>query len=155
MSLSSDDVRNLLARFDSGSLVEMTVRSGPDRLHVSRRAPARPSDAGPPRPGAVHRVTGEVPSPPSEGDITVRSPSIGVFRRSAPPGPPAVVDVGSPVTSTDPVGFVEVMDRVVPVPAGTSGTVGAVLADDGATVEFGEALVLVVRSGGERDVGHG
>jgi biotin carboxyl carrier protein len=132
MSLTPEDVRNLLAAFEAGPWSEMTVHSGRDRVSVSRRP--------------FHRVTDGIPS--SSAATEVRSPSIGVFHRAA-------IEIGTPVRAADPIGFVEVMDRVMPVPAGGDGTVGAFLADDGATVEYGERLALVVAPEGEHGLGNG
>jgi biotin carboxyl carrier protein len=128
MGLTSDDLQALLAAFEAASWQEMTVVDGPDRLHVSRR------------PGAVvDRVSGALASaaPP----VPVIASSIGIFRRTASPG--------ELVGPDDAVGMIEVHDVVRPLPAGVAGTVGAVLVDDGAMVEYGEAVVLV--SPGEGD----
>jgi acetyl-CoA carboxylase biotin carboxyl carrier protein len=132
----------------------MTEQCGGDRISVSRRS-SRPPVADGPGGDPVHRVTDGIPSLGPAAEVTVSSPSVGIFRRAAALGAPAPVDVGSSVEAGDPVGFVEVMDRVVPVPAGVAGTVSAVVADDGAMVEYGERLALVARREEERGLGHG
>jgi biotin carboxyl carrier protein len=65
----------------------------------------------------------------------VTAPSIGIFHRAASPG-----EVVGP---DDTVGMIDVFDVVRPVPAGVAGTIAAVLVDDGAMVEYGDALVVV------------
>lgn len=125
MGLTSEDLRTLLAAFETGTWQEMTVVDGSDRLHVSRR----PAAVEP----VVDRVTGALPSPASP--VPVIAPSIGIFHRAASPG--------EPVGPTDAVGMIDVSGSVRPVPAGVAGTVGAVLVDDGAMVEYGEPVALV------------
>ena len=128
MGLTSDDLQALLAAFEAGSWQEMTVVDGPDRLHVSRR-----------RDGVVDRVSDALPSAPLS--VPVIAPSIGTFHPTAVPG--EVVGPG------DAVGMIEVSGVVRPVPAGVAGTVGAVLVDDGAMVEYGEPVVLVSQGEGD------
>jgi biotin carboxyl carrier protein len=117
MGLTSDDLQVLLEAFEDGAWLEMTVVDGPDRLHVSRRPDA-----------VVHRVTGAPPVP-------VLAPSIGIFHPTASPG--------ETVGHHDTVGILEVSDAVRAGPAGAAGTITAVLADDGAMVEYGDPLMTV------------
>lgn len=125
MGLTFDDLRELLAAFETGTWQEMTVIDGSDQLHVSRRSAAAET--------VVDRVTGELPSPASP--VPVIAPSIGIFRRAASPG--------EAIGPTDAVGMIDVSGSVRPVPAGVAGTVGAVLVDDGAMVEYGQPVAIV------------
>lgn len=117
MGLTSDDLQGLLEAFEDGAWLEMTVVDGPDRLHVSRRPEA-----------VVHRVTDPQPVP-------VLAPSIGIFHPTASPG--------ETVGPDDTVGILQVSDAARPVPAGAAGTIAALLADDGAMVEYGDTLMTV------------
>jgi len=134
MPLTPDDVRSLLAAFDSSPWQEMTLQVGTDRVHVSRRS--------------GHRVNAGVASA-APAEVTVRSPSVGLFRRGGVPGAPMTVDVGSVVRAGDFIGAVDVMGRMIPVAASVAGTLRALLADDGATVEYGEPLALLVADQGD------
>lgn len=125
MGLTSDDLQTLLAAFEAGTWLEMTVVDGPDRLHVSRR-PATVE-------AVVDRVTGGIPSPAPP--VPVIAPSIGIFHRAAVPG--------ELVGPADPVGMIEVSGTVRPVTAGVAGAVDAVLVDDGAMVEYGEPVAVI------------
>jgi len=143
MALTPDEVRTLLEAFDSSAWQEMTLHSGNDRVQVSRRAggPAAPSAA--PFSASGHRVNPGLGSA-GTADGTVRSPSVGVFRRGVPSGAAETVETGSVVRRGQVIGFVDVMGRVIPVEAGVTGTLSAVLPEDGATVEYGEAVALLV-----------
>ncbi|HZQ77463.1 MAG TPA: biotin/lipoyl-containing protein [Acidimicrobiia bacterium] len=148
MTLTPDDVRSLLTAFDASVWQEMTLTSGPDRLHVSRRMDGPPPVAAAPSGASGHRVNPGVVSS-AAAEITVRSPSVGVFRRAGHPGAPDGAGLGSVVGPGEAIGFVDVMGRVIPVEAEVSGTVSAVLADDGATVEYGEAVARLVPDRGD------
>ena len=160
MGLTRDDLRALLDAFEASTWQEMTVEVGGDRIHVSRRetnghAPAAvvaraasvPVVEAEPGPGPATPPPAAPPSaapPPDEATGTpVVSPSVGLFWRAPSPDSPPFVEVGSVVGPEDTVGIVEVMKLMTPVPAGRAGTVSAVLADNGAMVEHGQALVLI------------
>jgi acetyl-CoA carboxylase biotin carboxyl carrier protein len=161
MGLTRDDLRVLLEAFEASTWQEMTVEIGGDRIHVSRRetnghvpgpvvakvapVPVVEADAAPvpttPAPAAAP-PPGDDGAPPADGTPVV-SPSVGLFWRAPSPDSPPFVEVGSVVGPEDTVGIVEVMKLMTPVPAGRAGTVSAVLADNGAMVEHGQALVLI------------
>jgi acetyl-CoA carboxylase biotin carboxyl carrier protein len=75
--------------------------------------------------------------------VPVSAPSVGLFWRSPSPGAPPFVDVGSRVGPDDTIAIIEVMKLMSPLKAGLSGVVTAILAENGATVARGDALVLV------------
>ena len=170
MGLTKDDLAALLDAFEASTWQEMTVEVGGDRLHVSRRAAVEPAPAAvpasnghaaappppvttaapPAAPVPVAATAAALPEPPGGGSGTpaatgtpVVSPSVGLFWRAPSPDAPPFVEVGSRVGPEDTVGIVEVMKLMTPVAAGTAGVVSAVLADNGAMVEHGQALVLI------------
>jgi len=148
MALTPDEVRILLEAFDSSAWQEMTLRSGTDRLQVSRRPVGPAASTGAPFSNSGHRVNpGLVSADTADG--TVRSPSVGVFRRGVPPDAPEGVEIGSVVRRGQAIGFVDVMGRVIPVEAGVTGTLSAVVTQDGAMVEYGEAVALLVPDQGD------
>jgi biotin carboxyl carrier protein len=73
----------------------------------------------------------------------VNSPSVGLFWRAPAPGAPAFVEVGGPVAAGDTVAIVEVMKLMNHVTAPVSGTVIAVLPENGEAVEFGQVLAVI------------
>jgi acetyl-CoA carboxylase biotin carboxyl carrier protein len=79
---------------------------------------------------------------PPDG-TTVNSPSVGLFWRAPAPGAPPFVEVGGRVTAGDTVAIVEVMKLMNHVTAPVSGTVTAVLVENGEAVEFGQVLVVI------------
>jgi acetyl-CoA carboxylase biotin carboxyl carrier protein len=147
-------VRALLEAFDKSDWLEMTVTIGNDRLHVSRRA--RPEgapdadDTTPDREPATERTAPEaVQTEPAHATpqpltgIVIESPSIGLFWRSPSPGAPPFVEPGTHVSAEDTLAIVEVMKLMNQLVAPAAGTVKAILAENGARVEYGQPLIAI------------
>ena len=163
MGLTPDDIQVLLELFEMSTWQEMTIDIGDDYLHVSRRsngsmaAPpplASPAPAAVPAPDAAPTGAAPIPAPAATAPVTpgpaanghgvpVAAPSVGLFWRSPSPGVPPFVEVGSRVGPEDTIAIIEVMKLMSPLKAGLSGVVTAILAENGATVARGDALVLV------------
>lgn len=121
---------------------------------------AGPAAAGdPPPPPVAKASSGGVPptaSPADDGaqaDATadgtfatgtrVESPSVGLFWRSPSPGAPPFVEVGGRVAAGETVAIVEVMKLMNHVAAPVDGVVTAILVENGASVEYGQTIVIV------------
>lgn len=128
MSLSDDDVRDILRIIDESDLDELRVETGELSLHVVRGGAARAAD----------------PAPAAEdaGDV-IASPMLGTFYRAHAPGAAAFVDVGSSVEPDTLVCIIEVMKMMNSVHAGVSGTIVEVCVENGESVEYGTTLFRV------------
>jgi acetyl-CoA carboxylase biotin carboxyl carrier protein len=146
MPLSEEDVREILRIIDESDLSELRIDTEGFSLHVvkgERRldapppahtaAPVRPRDAETP----VSREQ------PADGVVTIPAPMLGTFYRAEAPGKPPFVEVGQRVEPDTIVCIIEVMKMMNSVPAGVSGTVAAVVADNAQLVEYGQPLFRV------------
>jgi acetyl-CoA carboxylase biotin carboxyl carrier protein len=143
MEMEQDVMKALLEAFEQSDWQEMTVTIGGDRLHVSRR----PSSNGTAPVAEVPQAdsapdTNPSTEPPPAG-TPISSPSVGLFWRAPAPGAQPFVEVGGHVAAGDTVAIVEVMKLMNHVTAPVSGTVTAVLPENGEAVEFGQLLVVV------------
>jgi acetyl-CoA carboxylase biotin carboxyl carrier protein len=139
MSLSDEDVREILRIIDSSPLEELRIESEGFSLHVRKGGgPIEPPPARAERPAPAPAAPVE-PSGAGEG-IVIASPMLGTFYRAEGPGRPPFVDVGSRVEPQTTVGIVEVMKMMNSVAAGVAGTIVEVCAQDAGLVEYGEAL---------------
>lgn len=173
MEMTPETIKALLDAFDQSDWREMVVTVGEDRLHVSRdplpegatlappqaapapaAATAGPVTAGnPPTPPVAEASSGAAPptAPPTDGaagevpaeGTRIESPSVGLFWRSPSPGAPPFVEVGDRVANGQTVAIVEVMKLMNHVASPVDGVVTAILVDNGAPVEFGQAIVVV------------
>jgi acetyl-CoA carboxylase biotin carboxyl carrier protein len=147
LALDQQTIRALLEAFEQSDWLEMTVSIGDDRLYVSRRARgdgAPEAVVDPEPPAARERNPEPVPAtpPPLTGTV-VESPSVGLFWRSPAPGAPPFVEVGRRVSAGDTLAIVEVMKLMNHIVAPSPGTVGAILAENGARVEYGQPLFAI------------
>jgi acetyl-CoA carboxylase biotin carboxyl carrier protein len=106
-------------------------------LSSRARSSAASSSAAAPAPAEP-----EAPAGPS-GHV-VKSPMVGTFYRSPSPSSPAFVEVGKTVKAGDVLCIVEAMKMMNQIEADTSGTIEAVLVENGEPVEFDQPLFSIV-----------
>jgi len=73
----------------------------------------------------------------------VNSPMVGTIYRAPEPGAKPFIEVGSKVVEGETCLIVEAMKTMNPIQAPRSGTVTAILVEDGNPVEFGEPLFIL------------
>lgn len=139
MTLSYDEISEILKLIDESSCDEFVLETGDIKLVVRRRGAIAPSPAAPiepaPRPIATR----------SEAAANVvPAPMVGTFYRSPSPGAPPFVDVGSKVTKGDPICIIEVMKLFTTIHAEWSGTVTEIGAENASLVEYGQMLFVIV-----------
>ena len=132
MPLSDDDVGEILRLIDESNVRELRVETGGLSLYVLRDDV--PGTVPPATPAAM---TAE------DGLVTITSPMLGTFYRAEAPGEPPFVEVGSRVEPDTTVCIIEVMKMMNSIPAGVSGTVVEVCAENAEPVEFGAPLFRV------------
>jgi acetyl-CoA carboxylase biotin carboxyl carrier protein len=88
-------------------------------------------------------ATGAKSTDDDGGFIAIRSPMVGTFYAAASPDSPPFVKVGDQVGPESTVCIVEAMKVFNEIPAECSGKIVAVLATNGASVEYGQALFRV------------
>ena len=102
-------------------------------------APAAPAAAAP----AAAAPASEAPADDDSNYITVKSPMIGTFYRSASPEADAFVKVGDEVKPGDVVCIIEAMKLFNEIESEVSGKIVKVLVDDQTPVEYDQPLFLV------------
>jgi len=100
-------------------------------------AAAAPAAAAPAAPAA------EAPADDDSNYITVKSPMIGTFYRSASPEADAFVKVGDEVKPGDVVCIIEAMKLFNEIESEVSGKIVQVLVEDQTPVEYDQPLFLV------------
>jgi acetyl-CoA carboxylase biotin carboxyl carrier protein len=150
MALSDDDVREILRIIDESDLAEIKVETDAFSLHVRRRGAetdARPPGSAPAPPPAPEPGPEPDPEPPppttDDGLLTIEAPMLGTFYRAEGPGQKAFVDPGSEVGPDTTVCIIEVMKMMNSIPAGLTGTIVEVLAENAELVEYGQPLFRV------------
>ncbi|MFW5426743.1 MAG: acetyl-CoA carboxylase biotin carboxyl carrier protein, partial [Methylophagaceae bacterium] len=73
----------------------------------------------------------------------VKSPMVGTFYRSSSPESASFVEVGQTVAAGDIICIIEAMKMFNQIEADRSGTVKAILIENGHPVEFDEPLIII------------
>ena len=154
-------IKKLIDLLEESNLSEIEIKEGEESVRLSRvptggavhyaPAPSVVHHAAP-EPRAAHGMAsptdaatgGRAPTGPSLPDgHTVRSPMVGTFYASPNPDAPAFVKVGQSVKAGDTLGIIEAMKMFNPIEAEVSGTVVAILVENGQPVEFDEPMFVI------------
>jgi acetyl-CoA carboxylase biotin carboxyl carrier protein len=148
-------IRRLVELMKEHDLSEMDIQQGELRIQLRRAGaaaqpangpvpvqylPPAPMAAGPPAPESDTPVTTEGKA---GGVVLIKSPMVGTFYTAPDPESPPFVKVGDHIGPDTTVCIVEAMKVFNQIPAEVSGRIIAVLAENGAPVEFGQPLFRV------------
>ena len=115
------------------------IMTAPAAMPVSAPAMAAPAPAAAPAAAAPSPA----PAAASANQITVKSPMIGTFYRSAGPDKAPFVNVGDEIKAGQVVCIIEAMKLFNEIESEVSGRIVKVLVDDASPVEYDQALFIV------------
>lgn len=152
MSLTYDEIAEIIKLIDSSSCDELIVETGDIKL-VVRRNGATPGAAAEyvergsapvtVSPAAPQKVRGAPKVGAVAGQIEVTAPMVGTFYRAPNPEAPPFVDVGAVVGVGDPLCLIEVMKLFTTINAEAAGRIVQIGAENGELVEYGRALFVI------------
>lgn len=138
-------IRDLADLLNETGLSEIEIEKSGLRVRVARQAVVSGSVAAAP-PTAVAAAPADAGTAAPAKDVSkdaVTSPMVGTAYRAAEPGKPPLVNVGDTVNQGDTLAIVEAMKTMNKIPSPKSGTVTAVLFENGQPVEYGDPLVVI------------
>ena len=139
-------VRELAALLDDTNLTEIEVEDGDRKIRVARKAGGQmPAYLPAPAPVAAAPIAAPVVSADAglPAGTVVKSPIVGTAYLSAEPGAAQFVRVGSQVKVGDTLLIVEAMKVMNAIPATVSGTVKALLVENGQPIEYDQPLAVI------------
>ena len=142
-SFDKDLVRELAALLDETGLTEIEIEHEGRRIRVARGGGKAVFGADP---AQSPRETSRASALADEFIVhpgTVTSPMVGTAYRSAEPGAPPFVEIGSKVAAGQTLLIIEAMKTMNQIPSPRAGTVTAILIEDGQPVEYGEPLAVI------------
>ena len=144
-------VKKLIELLEESGIAEIEIKEGEESVRISRHsanAPAMPMQyaaAPAPLPAAAPAVA-ESASPESSSVVSghqVTSPMVGTFYEASSPGATPFAEVGKQVKEGEVLCIIEAMKMLNQIESDKSGTVKAVLAENGQPVEFGQPLFVI------------
>ncbi|GGX46541.1 acetyl-CoA carboxylase biotin carboxyl carrier protein [Saccharospirillum salsuginis] len=146
-------VKKLIELLEESGIDEIEITEGEEAIRISRTSRSLSAPAAP-----VHYAAQPAPQPeaapapaaasapeadPEPSGHAIRSPMVGTFYRAPSPTSPSFVEVGQQVNKGDTVCIVEAMKMMNQIEADKSGTVEAILVENGQPVEFDQPLITI------------
>jgi acetyl-CoA carboxylase biotin carboxyl carrier protein len=153
--METKEIQKLIDFISQSGLDEVNIETSELKLAIKRYsnvAPvavqAQPTYVAPVAPAAIAPVIAAAPvekAPVVEASnlITIKSPMIGTFYRSAGPDKPNFVDIGDEVLTGKVVCIIEAMKLFNEIESEISGKIVKVLVENATPVEFDQPLFLV------------
>lgn len=151
MTMDIRKVKKLIELLEESGIAEIEIKEGEESVRITRNsttvaaAPAMQPMAAPVAPVAApvaaaetSEETNAIPS----GHI-VKSPMVGSFYRSPSPGAAEFVQVGQNVSAGETICIIEAMKILNQIEADKSGTIKAILVDNGEPVEYDQPLFVI------------
>ena len=160
-------IKKLIEMLEESSLTEIEIVEGEESVRLGRAAPgATPMPAGFPAPlpahvqaaawsapgggmlaggnpaGGAHGAGAAAADVVPEGEL-VRAPMVGTYYAAPSPDAEAFVSLGQRVSEGETMCIIEAMKMFNQIEAETSGTVVAILVENGQPVEFYQPLFVI------------
>ncbi len=144
-------VKKLIELLEESGVDELEIHEGEESVRISRfskNAPQAPvmysAPSAAPVP-AAEPVTAEAAATAPQADgHQVCSPMVGTFYSAPSPDAPDFAKVGQQIREGDVLCIVEAMKMMNQIKADTSGTIQAVLVDNGQPVEYDQPLFTII-----------
>jgi acetyl-CoA carboxylase biotin carboxyl carrier protein len=145
-------IKKLIELLEESSLSEIEIVEGEESLRISRAVtvaapqqmmlPQGVAPAPAPAPAEAARPESDAEEAVPEGQI-VRSPMVGTFYAASSPEAEPFASLGQKVSAGDTLCIIEAMKMFNQIESDYSGTVVAVLVENGQPVEFDEPLFVI------------
>ena len=143
-------LKKLIDLVQESGIAELEITEGEEKVKIVKggaasaaapalaMAPAAEQRAAP----AAAAPTAETEPAAPEGHV-VKAPMVGTFYRSPSPDAKAFVEVGQAVKEGDTICIIEAMKLMNEIEADASGSVKAILVENGQPVEYGQPLFIL------------
>lgn len=147
-------IKKLIELLEESGIAELEIREGEESVRIARNGPQAAPQPGyypapQPQPASAAQsapATGEAPAESGSelpSGHVLESPMVGTFYTASSPSSAPFVEVGQQVNAGDTVCIIEAMKILNQIEADASGTVKAILVENGSPVEFGQPLMVI------------
>ena len=144
-------IKKLIELLEESNIGEIEIKEGEESVRISRNGPTAATPfvmpapmAAPVAPAASAPAPADAEAPVEQEGHAIKSPMVGTFYRSPTPGAKAFIEVGHQVKAGDVLCIVEAMKMMNQIEADKSGTIGAILVEDGEPVEFDQPMIMII-----------
>ncbi|HWI37553.1 MAG TPA: acetyl-CoA carboxylase biotin carboxyl carrier protein [Burkholderiales bacterium] len=145
-------LKKLIDLVQESGIAELEITEGEEKVKIVKGGAvtaaqptmmmAAPMASATPRPAAAATPAAEAEPAAPEGHV-VKAPMVGTFYRSPSPDAKVFVEVGQAVKEGDTICIIEAMKLMNEIEADASGTVKAILVENGQPVEYGQPLFIL------------
>jgi acetyl-CoA carboxylase biotin carboxyl carrier protein len=154
VSLSYDEISEILKLIDNSSCDELIVETADMKLVVRRNGASGPAQvselksSAQPQSGSSQQAPREVRAAApkieaGQGQVEVAAPMVGTFYRAPSPEAPPFVEIGSVVRKGQPLCLIEVMKLFTTINSEVDGRVVQIGAENAELVEYGRTLFVI------------
>ena len=148
-------LKKLIDLVQESGIGEIEITEGEEKVRISRQAPAGPpmilaspgvqgmTFGGPSQGMPAVGESAAAPAPAEPKGHSLKSPMVGTFYRAPSPGAPSFVEVGQAVTKGQTICIIEAMKLLNEIESDVSGTIKAILVENGQPVEYGQPLFVI------------
>ena len=150
-------LKKLIDLVQESGIAELEITEGEEKVKIVKggmvtvsatpvtSAPAIAPPIAPPAAAAPAVAAPAAPAEPAAGQEghVVKAPMVGTFYRSPSPDAKAFVEVGQPIKEGQTICIIEAMKLMNEIEADASGTVKAILVENGQPVEYGQPLFII------------
>lgn len=122
---------------------KLLIKKNPAQFTTAQYTPAPVAMQAAPAPVAISAPSVPLAEPKTDNLITIKSPMVGTFYRTANPDSPAFVNVGDDVSSGKVVCIIEAMKLFNEIESEVTGKIVKILVDNASPVEYDQPLFLV------------
>jgi len=151
MAMDLRKLKKLIDLVQESGIAELEITEGEEKVKIVKGGSVTvmpgPAAAAPPAERTAAPSPAAAPAAPEpqaapEGHV-VKAPMVGTFYRSPSPDAKVFVEVGQTVKEGDTVCIIEAMKLMNEIEADASGTVKAILVENGQPVEYGQPLFIL------------
>jgi acetyl-CoA carboxylase biotin carboxyl carrier protein len=148
-------LKKLIDLVQESGIGEIEITEGEEKVRICRQAPGvAPMMMAPGMQPMHYAIPGGAPAapaaaapapaaPPEPTGHQLKSPMVGTFYRAPSPGAPPFIEVGQQVTKGQTLCIIEAMKLLNEIESDATGTVKAVLVENGQPVEYGQPLFTI------------
>jgi len=142
-------LKKLIDLVQESGIAELEITEGEEKVKIVKGGPVSmmPAPASAMAPPAESRPA-PAAAPAAEAETgqeghVVKAPMVGTFYRSPSPDAKVFVEVGQAVKEGDTICIIEAMKLMNEIEADASGSVKAILVENGQPVEYGQPLFIL------------